>query len=219
MHQRLRMSNISLAGRSDLHIARKLWHIFCGSAAVGTYFISQIELQFWGWVALGIAITGFAVDFLRLNNKKFNEFTVKFLAPIMRKSEKESFSGLPFYALGIALSIYFYQEDIALISILYLVFSDPISSFFGVQFGKDKILPNKSLQGTIAGFFACYFITIIYIANIQTSSINILAFSLLAALIGAISELFSAFNIDDNVTIPVISGGGLTVLNYLFQIF
>jgi len=213
------MSNTSLAGRSDLHIARKLWHIFCGSAAIGTYFISNIELEFWGWVALAIAITGFAVDFLRFKNKKFNQLMINFLAPIMRKSEKDSFSGLPFYALGIALSIYFYQRDIALISILYLVFSDPISSFVGVQFGKDKILPNKSLQGTIAGFFSCYFITVIYIANIQTSSLNILGFALLAALIGAISELFSAFNIDDNVTIPVISGAGLTVLNYLFNIF
>tara|TARA_B100001971_G_scaffold91031_1_gene83966 strand:- start:38352 stop:38993 length:642 start_codon:yes stop_codon:yes gene_type:complete len=213
------MNNLTLAGRSDLHIARKLWHIFCGSAAVGTYYLSNIELEFWGWVALGIAISGFALDFLRLNNKKFNQLALKLLAPIMRKSEKESFSGLPFYALGIAASIYFYDKDIALISILYLVFADPVSSFFGVQFGKDKILPNKSLQGTIAGFFACYFITIIYVADVQTSSMNILAFSLLAALIGAISELFSAFNIDDNVTIPVISGAGLTVLNYLFQIF
>jgi diacylglycerol kinase (CTP) len=213
------MSNTSLAGRSDLHIARKLWHIFCGCAAVGTYFVSGIELHFWGWVALAIAIGGFLLDFLRLNNKKFNEFAIKVLAPIMRKSEKESFSGLPFYALGISLSIYFYQKDIALISILYLVFSDPISSFFGVQFGKDQILPNKSLQGTIAGFFSCYFITIIYLANNPTTSLNLLGFSLLAALIGTISELFSAFNIDDNITIPVVSGAGLTVLNYLFQIF
>ncbi|MEX1099397.1 MAG: hypothetical protein WEB87_03155 [Bacteriovoracaceae bacterium] len=176
-------------------------------------------MKFWGWVAFAIGITGFTLDFLRLKNKSFNQIAVKVLGPILRKSELESFSGLPFYAMGIALSIYFYSTDIALLSIFFLVFADPAASFIGVSYGKDQILPNKSLQGTFAGFVVCYFTIVIYTADYPVAGLSLFAFALFGAVVGAISELFSAFNIDDNITIPVVSGAGLTLLNEFFQIF
>ena len=137
----------------------------------------------------------------------------------MRRSEKEGMSGLPFYALGISLALFFYRKEIAVISILFLVFSDPISSFFGVLYGKDKILPNKSLQGAVAGFFTCYLITLFYCMNVTEISTGLLIFSILGGVIGSLSELISAFNIDDNLTIPVLSGLGLTLVNYFLPIF
>jgi dolichol kinase len=47
---------------------------------------------------------------------------------------------------------------------------------------------------------------------------NLLTFSLVAGLIGAVSELCSQF-VDDNLCIPVLSGLGLTILNYFIQVF
>src|SRR5690606_3213127 len=146
------------------------------------------------------------------------KFVIRLMGPLMRKSEREGVSGLPFYALGISLSLLFYQPDLALISIMFLIFSDPVSSFFGVLYGKDKILPNKSLQGFVAGFFTCYLVSLFYLLNSGISSVNMLVFSLIAGIIGAGSELISAFNIDDNLTIPVISGLGLTILNHFLPI-
>jgi dolichol kinase len=40
-----------------------------------------------------------------------------------------------------------------------------------------------------------------------------------AGVIGAASELISAFNIDDNLTIPVLSGLGITLLNKWVTVF
>lgn len=208
-----------LAKRSDLHILRKVWHIAFGSSCVGLYYALSMDLMFWGYFALSAAVLGFANDLLRLNNKKYNALCIKYMGPLMRKSEEDGFSGLPFYALGVGLSIFFYQSDIALISILFLVFADPIASFVGINYGKDKILPNKSLQGTIAAFFVCYFISMIYVQDMSISNVNMIAFAVIAGVVGSLSELASAFNIDDNLTIPVISGGGLSVINYFFHIF
>lgn len=214
-------SNIDrdLAKRSDMHLARKVWHVLCGSAALLAYYTSDIDIKTCGYIALVISLCGFGLDFLRLHNKKFNEFALKVMGPLMRKSEMDSFSGLPFYALGIALTILLFQKDIALLSIMFLVFADPMASVVGVLWGKDKILPNKSLQGTLAGFFICYAIVMLYLLDASDPKVNILGFSLAAAVVGAVSELLSAFNIDDNLTIPVISGAGLTILNFLFYIF
>lgn len=205
--------------RSDLHILRKLWHISTGS--LGLFLFHQMEASTNGFAfgVLAIAIAGFLADIVRAKYAPLNNFIIKLMGPLMRRSEKEGMSGLPFYALGVSISLFFYQRDIAIISIMFLVFSDPISSFFGVLYGKDKIMPNKSLQGAVAGFFTCYLITLFYVMNTATLGTHILVFAIVAGVIGAASELVSAFNIDDNLTIPVLSGLGMTLLNHFVPVF
>ncbi|MGE3609365.1 MAG: diacylglycerol/polyprenol kinase family protein [Bacteriovoracaceae bacterium] len=205
--------------RSDLHLLRKLWHISTGSLGIFLFFQSTETLHYWGVITMIIAISGFALDLIRSKIPAFNSVFIKVAGPLMRRSEREGISGLPFYALGVSLSLFFYRRDIAVLSIMFLVFSDPLSSFFGVLYGKDKILPNKSLQGAVAGFFTCYIITLFYTMNTASIGTHLLVFSLLAGLIGSASELISAYNIDDNLTIPVVSGLGMTLLNNYITVF
>jgi len=208
-----------LAGRSDMHLLRKIWHIVFGSICLFIYKSMDVEITFWGYFATCFAIAGFGMDLLRLNNKKINDLVLKFMGPVMRDSEEKSFSGLPFYALGVGLSILFFKEEIAVLSIMFLVFADPIASFVGVNYGKGQILPNKSLQGATASFVTCVFITIFYFYQVEISDLNLIIFSVSAGIIGSLSELASAFNIDDNLTIPVLSGAGLTLVNGMIGIF
>ena len=205
--------------RSDLHLLRKLWHITTGSIGLLFFTRSPQDQQFWGFIVLAIALSGFAIDITRARYRLINHIVIKFMGPLMRRSEKEGMSGLPFYALGVSIALFSYQRDIAILSVMFLVFSDPLSSFFGVLYGKDKILPNKSLQGAVAGFFVCYLITLFYTMNHVTLGNHILIFAVLAKLIKTLSELVSAFNVDDNLTIPVLSGLGMTVLNHFVNVF
>lgn len=205
--------------RSDLHILRKLWHITTGSIGIFIFLNSNQSQTFWATLVLCISVVGFTVDFIRNRAPLFNRIIIKLMGPLMRRSERDGMSGLPFYALGISLSLFFYSRDIAIISTMFLVFSDPLSSFFGVLYGKDKILPNKSLQGAVAGFFTCYLITLFYTMNTSQLGTHLLVFSIISGIIGASSELISAFNIDDNLTIPVVSGLGITLLNYFIKVF
>lgn len=212
------LSKSLFPARTDLHILRKIWHMGMGSIAITFYLMSGQNQKEWGWIALAIAVAGFSVDFLRLRFDQINQIVMKVLGPFMRESERKDYSGLPFYAMGCGLSLLLFSSHVALISIMFLVFSDPISSYFGVKYGKTKILPNKSLQGSTAGFAVCYLITLAYGISMGEVSMNLLFFALLAGVVGAVSELLSIF-VDDNLTIPVISGLGLTGLNLLFQIF
>lgn len=205
--------------RSDLHLLRKLWHITTGSIGLFIFTRSPQDQQFWGFIVLAIALCGFVIDITRARFPRINHLVIKVMGPLMRRSEKDGMSGLPFYALGVSISLFSYHRDIAILSVMFLVFSDPLSSFFGVLYGKDKILPNKSLQGAVAGFFVCYLITLFYTMNHVTLGNHILIFAVLAGLIGALSELVSAFNVDDNLTIPVLSGLGMTVLNHFVTVF
>ena len=140
--------------RSDLHILRKVWHITTGSLGLFTFVRSSESQTFWALLILGIAVAGFTIDIVRNRVPFMNKLVIKIMGPLMRRSEKEGFSGLPFYALGVSLSLFFFSRDIAIVSSMFLVFSDPLSSFFGVLYGKDKIVPNKSLQGAVAGLLS-----------------------------------------------------------------
>lgn len=141
------------------------------------------------------------------------------MGPFMRESEKDSLSGLPFYALGVSISLYFFDEKIAILGILFLIFSDPISSAIGILFGKDKILGGKkSIQGAAAGFVTCYMLALFYTLNFVPLTYSLLGFALAAGIIGSISELLSIF-VDDNLTVPIISTLGLTVLNFGFGLY
>lgn len=212
-------NDITLAKRSDLHLMRRVWHVLCGVVCLFAFYVSDTEIRYWGYFSIAIACLGFVLDFQRLKNSKLNDSLSKLFGPIMRRSEKLSFSGLPFYALGMALSIFLYEEKIAILSILFLIFADPMASIIGVYYGKDRLLPNKTLQGTVAAFSVCLITSVSYLMVLKVGSPNIILFAFFGALIGALSEMLSAFNIDDNLTIPVVSGGALTVFNLWLKVF
>jgi dolichol kinase len=204
--------------RTDLHLARKLWHMLTGIVGLVAYYRSGASAQTVATILLVFSIASFTVEFLRLRNEALNTLLMTFMKPIMRESEKNSVSGMPFYALGVSLSLFFFPTKVAVLSILFLVLADPIASFFGILYGKDKILPNKSLQGTIAAFTVCYIASLVYGLLHAGSSINVLTFALLGGAVGALSELCSQF-VDDNLCIPVLSGLGLTIINYFIPLF
>jgi diacylglycerol kinase (CTP) len=204
--------------RSDLHITRKLWHMATGLLGYIIYQKSTLTIESMAAILLVISACSFLVEYLRLRNEKMNQVLMVLMKPIMRESEKNSVSGMPFYALGVSLSLFFFPERIAVLSVLFLVFADPIASFFGILYGRDKIFPNKSLQGTIAAFSVCYIVTLVYGLFYSTPNMRLLVFSILGGIIGAVSELCSQF-VDDNLCIPVISGLGLFLLNFVITIF
>ncbi len=199
--------------RDDLHVVRKIWHTGTGLFGLGVYLYFILAQRDMALGLLSLALAAFIVEALRLTIPKVNDIVMVLMGPFMRESERKGLSGFPFYALGAGLSLYLYSEKIAILSILFLMFSDPISSFFGILLGREKIVANKSFQGSLAGFVTCYFLTLIYLDYYEVHNIEALIFALFAGLIGSLSELLSVF-IDDNLTIPVASGFGLTLLNY-----
>ena len=205
--------------RTDLHLTRKMWHMGTGVLGLSIYYQTGASAFNTAALLLTIALIGFGMDFFRLRSDSFNELFCKIAKPFMRESERNNYSGLPFYAFGVSLSLFLFPEKLAVLSILFLVFADPISSLFGILLGKDKILPNKSLQGCMAGFFTCYLLALVYGLAFTSPKFDLIIFAFVGGVIGMISELLSAFNIDDNLTVPVFSGFGLTLLNLMIPIF
>lgn len=195
-----------LPQRSDLHIARKLWHMLTGMCLVAC-LLAGVPQSTALFVMGSIFALSASTEWMRLRNPMFNDICVKFMAPFMRSSEVHSVSGMPYYAASAFLAIAIFPRPIAILSLLYLVFGDPIASFVGILSKERsiKILPGKSFQGTAASFTACALATWFYLRFTGMSGVELTRFTLLGGFAGALAEVLP-FDIDDNFTIPMVSG-------------
>lgn len=211
------MEPVELKKRSDLHYARKIWHM----SGVFTLFLGYVYLpstvSFMILAAAWLLFVPF--DFLRHKNPALNDWAVHAFKPIMRQSEVKKLAGTTFLISGVLLIDILFARPIVALTLLFLAFADPIASYFGILYGKDKIFGHKSIQGFMAAFFVCSALTFFYLLYHSYLVDHIIVVSLLAGLVGAFAELIPIGKLDDNLTLPLISAFGLTVLFYFFGFF
>lgn len=123
---------------------------------------------------------------------------------IFEKFERSggNYRGAFYFYIASAISLFLFPQQIALLSIAVLALGDSFSTAVGI-FGKIKIFYNrkKTWEGTLAGFaaaFAACFLINPYLA-------------LPAAFIGMIIESLP-LKIDDNLTVPIVTGIALSVI-------
>ncbi len=212
-------TNLTLSGlknRSDLHVARKIWHM----VGVFTMFAAWVFLPF--WASMTFLVLGWLIfvpaDFIRQRNPDFNRSLAGVFRPIMRSNELNRLAGTTYLITGTLLITLFFNKGVVALSLLFLAFADPIASYIGIKYGKDKIFGHKSVQGFVAAFVVCASLCFLFLFYNQVQE-YILIVSLMAGLIGALAELIPLGKLDDNFTMPVASSFGLTVLFYFFGYF
>lgn len=204
----------SLKRRTDLHISRKLWHCLGVLAILAIYrAVSRpVALQLIS-VATIVFVTS---DVVRLFFPPLNRQLTKLFRPFMRDHEQHALAGTTFLLIGVLIIIALFPKPIVMLALLFLAIADPLASFVGILYGRDKILGHKSLQGTGAAFVACSLIALIYFYAHGWMTDRIIIVSLLAGVIGAGSELIPIFKIDDNLTFPIVCS---SLLHALFWVF
>lgn len=191
--------------RSDLHLLRKGFHISGGLFILYPILVLHKPTE-WMAALLGICLAFvMSVEYARSSWPKANDYIVVLMGPFMRQSEVTKITGIPFYLASCLFSVLIFPEHVRVIAILHLVFGDPSSSFFGVLWGRDKLFPNKSLQGTLGGMAVCALATGIYLMVFHLGEERLILLALLGGISGGIAELLP-LNIDDNFAIPLVSG-------------
>lgn len=112
-------------------------------------------------------------------------------------------------------SILFTPENAA-IAFSIMLLSDTAASLAGKKFGKTKICGNKSLQGSLAGFFIACLTVIIYGINFDFTFTDY-AIGFVAALGAVITELYtSKLKLDDNLSVTLVAGAIFSLRNFVF---
>lgn len=203
-----------LKTKADIHLARKIWHFGGVLTIVAIYRSLPRESAL--VTALVATFLFVSLDILRHSFPKLNEVLFTVFRPFMREHERHRPAGTSYLLIGMTLIVFLFSKHVVTLSLLFLAVADPLASFVGLKYGRDKIIGQKSLQGTAAAFFVCMFISAFYFFSFNLMTERILIVSVLAGLIGAISELVPIWKLDDNFTFPVMSSFLLWLLFLVF---
>lgn len=191
------------------NIGRKIYHITGGLALIGLYAYLGRGLGLASLLCVFLFAT--AVDIARLRISAFNEFFYRHLTLFIRQSERDILTGTPWYLLGILCAAAFYDVPLAVFAVAFLACGDVAATTVGERWGTIKISGVKSLQGTVAFVVAASVAgLIISVIFYPISPVVCLTGALVA---GAVEIL--PVRINDNLTIPVVSGGVMKLLMVL----
>lgn len=149
------------------------------------------------------------LDISRLFFKNVNSFLFHQIRELYKTKEYQTFSSITLFLLGIFLSFLFFEKDIALLAVTYLIFGDFFSKFFGIHYGRIKIF-DKSLEGSLAHLTACLLVAFLATHYLEFSR----PIALLGALVATLVELLP-LRVNDNFSVPLLSAAVMTV----FRVF
>lgn len=157
-------------------------------------------------VLVPIALCSILVDIIRLRKLPLANFFNWFLGPILREHESYSLTGSSHILSASALSIIFFDKKVAIAAIVYVILGDVAAAIIGRVYGKTKI-EKKSLEGSLAFLSVCLLVALVLPG--------------LPFWIGAIGALVAtavealSISIDDNLSVPLLSGLVMEILHLL----
>ena len=145
-------------------------------------------------ILTGLALT---VELVKWLSPHFGAFFFRIFTPLLRKHERKgAVTGATYYLMSAFLCIFFFAKTLAIVCIFFMVLGDMAAALVGEKWGRTKLLGSKSLEGSAACFIVC-----VAIALVQLNPI----IAVIGAFVATVVELIPV-PIDDNLTVPLISG-------------
>ena len=130
-----------------------------------------------------------------------------FFSTITRNHEDKGLTGASYVFLSVILITFIFDKNIAIVSLLIMIFPDASASLFGRYFGNFKIY-DKSLEGSLV-FFIVSCIILIFFSFPYLESIVVALFCTTVEL------LSNKIKIDDNFLIPFTASVTIFFLQYI----
>jgi diacylglycerol kinase (CTP) len=202
-------SLIMLHTQHELHPLRKLWHVAAGLGLYWLIFHSGLS-QAGAALLLAMLLTAvLGLELARLNLPSFNRRVIAVCRPIMRSREVRELSGTTFYLAGALTAILLFPDPVARLALLFLILADPAAAAAGVLSGHrgPRVTRDKTLVGTAAFTAVCMAVTLLFFVlwGRPVAPAALLLLTLGGGIAGAAADL-SPLPVDDNLTIPLISG-------------
>lgn len=191
----------------DFEIRRKAIHVTEGTAALAAVYFDFFPIV----LLLACLIIGITISILI---KRKDTILDKLSEKFGREENQNTVPGQGsiFLAIGILLSVIFFDKNVAMAAIVTVTFGDSIGALVGMYFGRIKNPFNKTkhIEGTLAGFAVAATINLMFLAPLT---------AIFVSAIGLITESINfelnEYKIDDNLTVPISVGVAYLVLTAL----
>ena len=186
-------------------ILRKLIHLLSIIVPLAYFFYIKDKILM-TIILITLTLIALLVEYARNNQKnKIGYFFQKYFKSILRPNEKRGyFTGATWMLIGYTITVFIFENDVAVLALLFLSIGDSCAGIFGRIFPFGKVW-NKSIFGSFVGLISCI------ISGIMINT----ALPVEVIFFGAISGMFVEIiplKIDDNFSIPIFSGFMMQVL-------
>ena len=186
-------------------ISRKLIHVSSLIIPL-TYFYLIKDKNLMIAILLILTLMSLSIEYFRRNRRGYIRFFFqKHFKSILRSNEaKGHLTGATWMLIGFTLAVIIFDFEVAVLALLFLSVGDAVAALVGRALPIGKIW-NKSILGTLSGFFLCVFFGL---AINNTLPLQIIVFG---AISGMLIELIP-LKINDNFSIPIFSGFIMQIL-------
>ncbi len=175
---------------SHIEFNRQMMHVLVGLGFVAVLLFFGLK-TFQNFL-LGLLLVGIVLSVL-VQQKKVNALK-ELLAFVERPKEGVPGQAVFVFVVGIAITSFVFSELVpVLVGIVCLTFQDAFSSLFGMRFGKTKIFRNKTVEGSVGGFLACFIALLTFLPVFHALVISLAA------------TLVEILPVDDAFSIPLVS--------------
>jgi dolichol kinase len=149
---------------------------------------------------------------VRLSSLRVNVYLFRRFAALFKEKERRGFSSMTYFLVAVFILLLAFPVTIASYAIVFLIFGDLASKFFGLLYGRTGIM-TKTLEGSVA-YFAFSFAAGYVLRAFLPLALWLLA---LGALTASVTEIFSIFGIDDNFSVGLVTASLMLACNVLVK--
>jgi dolichol kinase len=233
-------------GLEPFNFKRKIWHLTGMTIPLLYYFdvfssFGHFQNPSRDWIVLILFILAaftYSLDILRFFSKSFRSVFFKIFGFIMKEQEKDRFNATGPMLLSNAIVFAFFPKEIAITTTIFQLFSDPIAAYLGGKYGNLRIYNDKSFFGLFSGLIGGIIIASLFFIlhssfSTEAGPDSIVYFTsggiiwttvfvaVLGALFGSVTEFITGNHlhglIDDNFTIPIVSGFFMSLFLSIFR--
>ncbi len=179
---------------------RKVFH-FASAIIPIAYYITDTRTAL--WCIGGLLGLTLAVEYMRMTSGKTREIFNRYFGKLLRSAESESYSAATYLLISSFLAVWIFHKEIAILTLLYLIFGDGMAAIVGKKFGRIRIY-HKTLEGMMAFLVAC-FIVGFWFPHIPWHIRWVGSFT--AALVEVLP-----LRANDNLRVPIVSGSIMQLL-------
>lgn len=182
-------------------VYRKLIHLSALAIPIGIYLTSrEVAITVLGILG-GLCLI---VDAARMFHPGLKSLFYTIFGRLLRREEEKKLTGATSVFIGALCSVILFSKPVAVLALLFLILGDTAAALIGKRFGRIKIF-GKTLEGSLACLAVCS-VVVIAVPLIDDRKI-----SLIGAITATLIELLPV-KLDDNITIPLISGAMMRIL-------
>ena len=156
-------------------------------------------------IAVGVLLSiALVSELLKACFPAFRRIFMRIFSPMLRSQERRGgLTGATYYLIGSFLCLLLFDKTLAIVCLCFLTLGDLFAALIGKQWGRIKLFSRKSLEGSLACFVVCTAIALLIGLHPVVAVVG--------ALVATLIELLPT-GVDDNVTIPLISGLAMHLL-------